>query len=621
MNSPSPASQPLPTYEDWCRDVEKTFAPNLEGKQPHPGWQRISTSFPEGFSLPPLGVDPGETHEPILGGREFKRIGGWEIAQRIASTTAGTIEEQISEETQNEVDVIELVIADEAGSRDGLPTAGFNDREIPWAALRSTATSPFTLSIDAGEKCLGLATRAFQALDSVELSYDPVGLALLEGVGPRSELRRASWRGLAELFSSTAGDGRIQDVRTLMRLSTGVVHEAGGHRAHELGVLLAGTLETLKELDQHGISAADALAGLRFDLRIGPDLYAELSKVRAWHQVWALLRAEVGCADATVPIDASLSRRHLTRDDVWVNALRASAATAAAALGGVDRWTLLPIDAVWGGASARSQRIARNLHHVFQRESHLAQVIDPAAGSFSLEALTSELAEAGWKVFQQIESAGGLSAVVESGWLDEEVARERKSTEDQIAKRRMPLTGISEFALGRDPQPFGDLPRPLASPEPNDALSARRLSTPFERRVDRVAALPAERRQVYIARLGSLARSGPRSTFTENALAAADIRVVSGDASNDPLTHSKQLTASGATVAILCGADEDAAEAGPLIATALRQAGARAVWRAGRITDSEDYADSLAGTLVLGQDLLSFLDAVIDQLKANGAAQ
>ena len=55
---------------------------------------------------------------------------------------------------------------------------------------------------------------------------------------------------------------------------------------------------------------------------------------------------------------------------------------------------------------------------VIKEETHVEKVLDPSGGSYFIETLTLELAEKAWKLFLDIESAGGYHAYVSSGELE-----------------------------------------------------------------------------------------------------------------------------------------------------------------------------------------------------------
>ncbi len=92
--------------------------------------------------------------------------------------------------------------------------------------------------------------------------------------------------------------------------------------------------------------------------------------------------------------------------------IRAATQALSAVIGGADRLYVLPSNAALGEeSSAFSRRIARNVQHLLQLESHTDKVIDPAAGSYYIEKLTDKLTEQAWAKFQEIEGKGGYLRV------------------------------------------------------------------------------------------------------------------------------------------------------------------------------------------------------------------
>src|SRR5262249_60298011 len=101
-------------------------------------------------------------------------------------------------------------------------------------------------------------------------------------------------------------------------------------------------------------------------------------------------------------------------------------------------------------------------------ESNLAKVMDPAAGSGAFEDLTAKLCRAAWALFQDIEAAGGMFRALETGLVQQRVAKVRTEREAAVARRIEALTGTSEFPdIAEIPVAVLDLaPRASAHPDP-----------------------------------------------------------------------------------------------------------------------------------------------------------
>ncbi|OEV24421.1 methylmalonyl-CoA mutase, partial [Streptomyces nanshensis] len=106
-----------------------------------------------------------------------------------------------------------------------------------------------------------------------------------------------------------------------------------------------------------------------------------------------------------------------------------------------------------------ARRIARNTSTILLEESHLAGVIDPAGGSWYVEALTDELARAAWAWFQEIEAAGGMAAALRDGLVEARLREGWAERGRALAHRSEPITGVSEFPL-LDERPVEREPAP-----------------------------------------------------------------------------------------------------------------------------------------------------------------
>lgn len=270
--------------------------------------------------------------------------------------------------------------------------------------------------------------------------------------------------------------------------------------------------------------------------------------------------------------------------DPWVNMLRTTVAAFAAGVGGADSVTVLPFDSPLGRPDAFGRRIARNTSALLISESHLARVADPAGGAYAVEKLTHDLAAAAWDLFTRLDGGEELAPLIEATVVE----RDR-----QVATRKRPLTGVSEFPnLGEE--------RPAREPDPL-APEVRRYGAAFEALRDEPAT-----GHVFLATMGTVAAHTARATFASNLLAAGGIAVDVAGATET----SDDLVAAYDGQAVVCLAGSDGAyEAwGSEAAAALRAAGARWVVIAGKPTD---YADASAA---MGVDALAFLGTTREKL-------
>ncbi|WP_030614496.1 methylmalonyl-CoA mutase subunit beta [Streptomyces fulvoviolaceus] len=579
------------SHEQWQRlvaGVLRKSGKNVEGAQAE---EALSTALEDGLRTRPLYSPRDTAPEPgfpgfapfVRGSRaEGNTVGGWDVRQR--HTTA----DGVLADLENGVTSLWLAVGEGA---------------IPVSSLGRVLDGVYLdlapVVLDAGpevepaaRELLRLYEERGVAKDAARgnLGADPLGHEARTGQTYDS----APVAGLARLCAEEYPGLRALTVDALP------YHEAGGSAAQELGSSLATGVAYLRELTEAGLSVEQACGQLEFRYAATADQFLTIAKLRAARRLWARVAEACGAPGAGAQLQHVVtSPVMMTRRDPWVNMLRTTIATLAAGAGGADAVTVLPFDHALGLPDAFARRIARNTSTILIEESHLSRVIDPAGGSWYVERLTDELAHAGWEFFQRIEGAGGQAAVLRSGQLREDLATTWQARSAKLAKRREPITGISEFPhLAEKPvvrasapeQPSGGLPR-VRRDEAYEALRARS---------DAHLAATGSRPRVFLATIGPAAAHTARSTFAANLFQAGGIEPVTEGAFED----------SGATEACLCSSDAVYEEQAATVAAELRSAGAAHVFLAGRPGDHP----GVDAYVFAGCDAVAVLSATLDRM-------
>ncbi|MBK9337344.1 MAG: hypothetical protein IPM98_12500 [Lewinellaceae bacterium] len=170
--------------------------------------------------------------------------------------------------------------------------------------------------------------------------------------------------------------------------------------ADELAAVLRRGAQYLAGGTAHGLSAEQVAAQMQFSLLVGHSYFVEIAKLRAFKLLWLNVLKAWGVQPAYPVLDVRFAPGSYT-DDLYTNMIRATTMAMSAVLGGADRLTVLPYDA---GREQQARyprpfgrRIARNVQHLLKLESGFGAIADPAAGSFYIEKLTAQLAEAAWE--------------------------------------------------------------------------------------------------------------------------------------------------------------------------------------------------------------------------------
>lgn len=564
--------------------------------------QALSTALDGGLTVRPLYTADDTAPDPGLPGfppyvRGSRPVGGWDVRQRHQLSDPAATNTAVLADLENGVTSIWLAVGGP-----GLPVAALEQ------ALNGVFLDLAPVVLDAGPET-GAAARELLRLYEQQ-GVDPSAARGNFGADP---LGHAARTGEAAAYDDVVSLAALANERCpgLRALTVDALpyHEAGASTAQELGASLATGVAYLRLLTSAGLDVAAALAQLEFRYAATADQFLTIAKLRAARRLWSRV-AEVSGAPA-----AGGQRQHAvtstvmtTRRDPYVNMLRTTLAGLGAGVGGAEAVTVLPFDEALGLPDAFARRIARNTSTILLEESHLGRVADPAGGSWYVERLTDELAHASWEFFQELEAAGGQEKALASGLVGERIAAAWQARKRRLATRREPVTGVSEFPhlaerpVVREPAPAGPahgLPR-VRRDEAFEALRARS---------DAHLAATGARPKAFLAALGPASAHTARASFAANLFQAGGVEPVHDPVTVDADTVAAAYAASGAGVACLCSSDGLYAEQAEAVVAALRAAGARWIYLAGR-RDSRPDVDAY---VFLGCDAVAVLSLVLDR--------
>jgi methylmalonyl-CoA mutase len=260
-------------------------------------------------------------------------------------------------------------------------------------------------------------------------------------------------------------------IRTLA-VSTRPYGDGGASAVEEVACALATGAAYMHALTARGVPPEVAASQIWFSFGLGPQFFMEIAKLRAARLAWAHVASAFGtpAAQCVMHMHVRTSRYDMSTVDPYVNMLRSTTEAMSGAIGGCQSMHVAPFDDVLRQPDEFSRRIARNVQAILQAESHLHRVADPAGGSWLVESLTAEVATAAWKVFQEIEAAGGMQAALESGIVQKRIAATAADRSGALGQRRDVMVGVTTYANTGE--------KPLASrPEDLETVRARRAET------------------------------------------------------------------------------------------------------------------------------------------------
>ncbi len=483
--------------------------------------------------------------------------------------------------------------------------------------------------IEAAEALLALLTErgADPATISGDLGLDPIGAVALGRAAAEDAMAPVTAL-LHRLTGSWPGLG-------LLHVDGELYHAAGASEAQELAAAIATGIAYLRGADDAGLEPAFIAPRIGFTLAADADLFLTVAKCRAARRLWAEVTAACGLPDQPMRLELKTASRMMARRDPHVNILRTTAACFAAVIGGAEAITVLPFDAATHEGDRVGRRIARNIQLILMEESQLHQVIDPAGGSYHIEALSAALAETAWPIVQAIEGEGGMLGALRQGVVQDAIAGTYMARLSDLAHRRLPITGVSSFPnLDEKPlehQPV-DLPRLMAEagavlggrqrpPAVAAVLHPMRDAQGFERLRDLSDVALGEggaRPRVFVVGLGPLARHASELSMVQNAFAAGGIETATAPLDADAASIAAAFAEAGTDIACLCGIDRKAPDEAAPIVEALLAAGASAVYAGGR-PDKALQAMGIDSFIHPGVNLVGLLEDVQSLLMGEAA--
>lgn len=351
-----------------------------------------------------------------------------------------------------------------------------------------------------------------------------------------------------------------------------MLNNAGAFITQELGYALSWGSEWLAVMTEAGLTVAEVAGRIKFNMGISSNYFMELAKFRAGRMLWAEIVKAFGAEEEAckMHVHAVTSMFNQTIYDAHVNLLRSMTETMSAALAGVDSLETLPFDVCYTTPDEFSERIARNQQVLLREESHLDKVVDPAGGSYYIETLTASIAEQAWKLFNEVENAGGFGELVAKGEIQEKVNASGVKRHLDVARRKETLLGTNQYpnfnetALQKlhEGGSCGCGCGTSVSDSAVASLVMDRAASQFEQlRLDTERA--SNRPKVFMLTIGNLAMRLARAQFSANFFGCAGYEIIDNIGFNTVKEGVDAAVAQGADVVVLCSSDDEYAELAP----------------------------------------------------------
>lgn len=385
------------------------------------------------------------------------------------------------------------------------------------------------------------------------IDYDPLGNALISGY----------WEGdttydLLKKLTLTANHLRGYQVITVNAKN---FRNAGSTISEELGFGLAQGVNYLTQLSERGLAIDEIASRIRFNFGVGSDYFMEIAKFRAARFLWAHIVNAYGCAEPSATamhVHAETLQWNKTTYDAYVNLLRTSTEAMAAIIAGTDSLTVIPFNATFEESTEIAERLARNQQLLLKEEAYLDKVVDPAAGSYYIENLTTELARKAWEYFLKVQENGGFLEAVKSGFIQKHIEETAKQRDLNIAFGKEVLLGTNRYPREDDKVvlSLGKVP-PTMENQNVLPLKLYRGAEPFEKLRKRTENFGRENNipRVFLLQYGNIPMSQARAQFSFNFFSIAGFKIINPLPFKNIEKGIAEFNKSGADMLVFCSDD------------------------------------------------------------------
>lgn len=437
----------------------------------------------------------------------------------------------------------------------------------------------FNTCLCKAEKLIGLLAEYF-ASKGVDLqkcvgsvNYDPFKKPLIKGH------KNENWvEGAAAVLKA----GAVLPKYKVLAVNAFALNNAGAYISQELGYALAWGNELLAKLTEAGFDVVEVAKNIKFNFGISSNYFMEIAKFRAarwlWAEIVAAYKPACECA-CKMSIHAQTSQWNTTIYDAHVNLLRSQTEAMSAAIAGVDSITVRPFDESFETPDDFSERIARNQQLLLKEECHFDKVVDPAAGSYTVEVFTNSIADVAWKLFLEVEEKGGFAAMANAGEIQAAVNASNTARHKAVATRREVLLGTNQFPnfteVAADKIKKDASACNCKGEHHNHCENEGVMKLDFSRGASefetlRLATEKSEKTpKAFMLTIGNLAMRLARSQFSCNFLATAGYKTIDNLGFDTVEAGVEAAVNAGADIVVLCSSDDEYAELAPAAFKAL----------------------------------------------------
>ena len=226
------------------------------------------------------------------------------------------------------------------------------------------------------------------------------------------------------------------------------MQEAGANQVQELAYTLADGKEYLEAALKRGLDIDDFAPRLSFFWSIGMNFFMEIAKMRAARFMWSEIVKKFNPKNSrslALRTHCQTSGVSLMEQDAYNNIVRTTVEAMAAVLGGTQSLHTNSFDEALALPTTFSARIARNTQLILSEETGITNVIDPLAGSYYLESLTSSMVVEANKLISEIDDVGGMVKAIEKGIPKMRIEESSAKRQAKVDSEEQIIVGVNKY--------------------------------------------------------------------------------------------------------------------------------------------------------------------------------
>ena len=238
------------------------------------------------------------------------------------------------------------------------------------------------------------------------------------------------------------------------------IREAGATAVQELAFTLSNTIEYVSRAINAGLAVDSFAPRLSFFFAAHSDLFEEVAKFRAARRMYAhIMRDRFGASDASARLrfHTQTGGVTLTAQQPLNNVVRVAIQSLAATLGGTQSLHTNGYDEALALPTAEAATLALRTQQIVGYESGIANTVDPLAGSYYVENLTTSLEERAMELIRRVDELGGAEKAIAAGFFQEEIGRSAYEQQLRLEAGETTIVGVNRFT---DDDPVQSVPAP-----------------------------------------------------------------------------------------------------------------------------------------------------------------